>query len=150
MRTMTRSQVEVSAPLGPPVLQAAPTSLTIPAGGTVPLLVNAYIPNSDQGLHGRYPLTNSGYRPKSGSLYDRTSHTRDGSPGNSGWDCGGDALDRYGYKICSAVGKNRANTGERNRRLSQSCPPIRGFYCLGGTPPMLPSFTTSPPNWPSQ
>ena len=36
--------------LGPPVLQAAPRSLTIPAGGNSPLLVGAYIPNSEQGL----------------------------------------------------------------------------------------------------
>ncbi|MGA8598003.1 MAG: Ig-like domain repeat protein [Bryobacteraceae bacterium] len=40
----------VTLSLGPPVLQAAPTSLTIPAGGTAPLLVGAYIPNSEQGL----------------------------------------------------------------------------------------------------
>ena len=42
--------LQVSFPLGPPVLQALPTSLTIPAGGTVSLLVGAYIPNSEQGL----------------------------------------------------------------------------------------------------
>jgi len=37
-------------PLGPPVLKANPTSLTIPAEGTAPFLVSAYIPGSDQGL----------------------------------------------------------------------------------------------------
>lgn len=37
-------------PLGPPVLQAFPKTLTIPAGGTQPLVVDSYIPNSAQGL----------------------------------------------------------------------------------------------------
>jgi hypothetical protein len=42
--------LQANFPLGPPVLQAFPKSLTIPAGGTLPLNVNAYIPNSDHGL----------------------------------------------------------------------------------------------------
>ena len=42
--------IQATFPLGPPVLQPRPKSLTIPAGGTQPLLVSAYIPNSDQGL----------------------------------------------------------------------------------------------------
>lgn len=36
--------------LGAPVLSALPGNLTIPARGTIPLFVSAYIPNSPQGL----------------------------------------------------------------------------------------------------
>lgn len=36
--------------LGNPVLQPRPSKLTVPAGGTQPLGVTAYIPNSDQGI----------------------------------------------------------------------------------------------------
>ena len=42
--------IQQSFPLGAPVLQALPTSLTVPSGGTAPLLVSAYIPGSDLGL----------------------------------------------------------------------------------------------------
>jgi hypothetical protein len=36
--------------LAPPVLTVFPTNLTIPAGGSASLLVNAFIPHSDQGV----------------------------------------------------------------------------------------------------
>lgn len=39
-----------TAVLGSPILSGYPISMTIPAGGTSPLLVNAYIANSAQGL----------------------------------------------------------------------------------------------------
>jgi Bacterial Ig-like domain (group 3)/Galactose oxidase, central domain len=42
--------IQSTFPLGPPVLSASPQNLTIPAGGSALLRVNARIPNSNQGF----------------------------------------------------------------------------------------------------
>jgi hypothetical protein len=62
--------------LGPPVLQAFPKNLTIPAGGTQPLVVDAYIPNSDQGLPWRV-TSNSLWLtvPQLRAIFDRANNT---------------------------------------------------------------------------